>query len=150
MNVLEQVKNAPMSRVQVGAVALCLVISLIDGFDLLVASFVGPTITREWSLSPSGVGLLLSGGLAGMAVGALFLAPFVDRIGRRRLSLGGLALASLGMLAASLSQNFGQLLAGRLVTGAAVGAMAVGLPVLASAYANRHGASRLTSKLSTA
>lgn len=136
MNVLEQVKISPMSRVQVRAVALCLVINLIDGFDLLVTSYVGPTITREWSLSPSGVGVLLSAGLAGMAIGGLFLAPLADRIGRRRLSLGCLALASLGMLAASLSQDFGQLLACRVVTGAAVGAMAASLPVLTSEYAN--------------
>ncbi|MFI7452984.1 MFS transporter [Nonomuraea sp. NPDC049714] len=125
-----------MSRAQIRAVALCLLINLIDGFDLLVTSFVGPAITREWSLSPSGVGVLLSGGLAGMAIGALFLAPLADRVGRRRLSLGCLALAALGMLAAAVSQDFGQLLACRLVTGAAVGAMAASLPVLTSEYAN--------------
>jgi benzoate transport len=112
------------------------VINLIDGFDLLVTSFVGPSITREWGLSPSGVGVLLSGGLAGMAIGGIFLAPLADRIGRRNLSLGCLALASLGMLAASVSQDFGQLLACRLVTGAAVGAMAASLPVLTSEFAN--------------
>ncbi len=125
-----------MSRAQVRAVALCLVINLVDGFDLLVTSFVGPAITREWSLSPSGVGVLLSGGLAGMALGALLLAPLADRIGRRRLSLGCLALASLGMLAAAMSQNFDQLVACRVLTGAAVGAMAASLPVLTSEYAN--------------
>ncbi|MET7990751.1 MFS transporter [Amycolatopsis sp. NPDC005232] len=110
--------------------------NLIDGFDLLVTSFVGPTITREWHLSPSAVGVLLSGGLAGMAFGALFLAPLADRFGRRRLTVGCLALASLGMLAASVSQDFSQLLVCRLVTGAAVGAMAASLPVLTSEYAN--------------
>lgn len=136
MNILEQVKNSPMSRAQVRAVALCLVINLIDGFDLLVTSFVGPTITREWSLSSSKVGVLLSAGLAGMAIGGLFLAPLADRVGRRRLSLGCLALASLGMLAAAVSRDFGQLLACRVVTGAAVGAMAASLPVLTSEYAN--------------
>ncbi|MEU0469328.1 MFS transporter [Amycolatopsis sp. NPDC006131] len=136
MNVLEEVKNSPMSRAQVGAVSLCLVINLIDGFDLLVTSFIGPAITREWGLSPSAVGVLLSGGLAGMAFGGLFLAPLADRIGRRRLTLGCLALAALGMLAASVSQDLGQLLVCRLVTGAAVGAMAASLPVLTSEYAN--------------
>lgn len=54
----------------------------------------------------------------------------------RRLTLGCVALASLGMLAAALSQDFGQLLACRVVTGAAVGAMAASLPVLTSEYAN--------------
>ncbi|WP_326835108.1 MFS transporter [Amycolatopsis rhabdoformis] len=125
-----------MSRTQVRAVVLCLVMNLIDGFDLLVTSFVGPTITREWHLSPSVVGVLLSGGLAGMAFGALFLAPLADRVGRRRLTLSCLVLASLGMLAASVAQDFTQLLVCRLVTGAAVGAMAASLPVLTSEYAN--------------
>ncbi|MEU8356175.1 MFS transporter [Nonomuraea sp. NPDC048882] len=125
-----------MSPAQIRAVALCLVINLVDGFDLLVTSYVGPTITREWGLSASGVGVLLSGGLAGMAIGALFLAPLADRIGRRRLTLICLALASVGMLAAALTQDFNQLLASRLVTGAAVGAMAASLPVLTSEFAS--------------
>ena len=40
------------------------------------------------------------------------------------------------MLAAAVSRDFGQLLACRVVTGAAVGAMAASLPVLTSEYAN--------------
>ncbi|MFC4950016.1 MFS transporter [Pseudonocardia sp. GCM10023141] len=110
--------------------------NLVDGFDLLVTSFVGPTITKEWGLQATLVGVLLSSGLAGMAFGALFLAPLADRVGRRKLVLGGLVLASLGMLAASFSQNFGQLVATRVVTGIAVGLMAACLPVLASEYSN--------------
>ncbi|GHH30795.1 MFS transporter [Lentzea cavernae] len=125
-----------MSRAQVQAVALCLVMNVVDGFDLLVTSFVGPAITREWGLSPSSVGVLLSGGLAGMAVGALFLAPLADRVGRRRITLASLALASLGMLAAAFTQDLGQLLAARVITGVAVGTMAASLPVLTSEYAN--------------
>lgn len=136
MSILEQVKNAPMSRAQTRAVALCLVMNLVDGFDLLMTSFVGPSIAKEWGLAPSQLGVLLSSGLAGMAFGALFLAPLADRIGRRKLTLAGLAVASLGMLAASFSPNLGALLATRVVTGAAVGVMAACLPVLASEYSN--------------
>ncbi|MFG2514101.1 MFS transporter [Streptomyces sp. NPDC048584] len=136
MSILEQIKDGPMSRAQISAVALCLTMNLVDGFDLLATSFVGPTIAREWGLSPSQVGVLLSSGLAGMAFGALFIAPLADRVGRRRLTLSGLAMASLGMLFAAMSQNFGQLVASRLTTGAAVGVMAASLPVLASEYAN--------------
>ncbi|MCE0764216.1 MFS transporter [Pseudonocardia kujensis] len=125
-----------MSRAQTRAVALCLVMNLVDGFDLLVTSFVGPTVTKEWGLQASLVGVLLSSGLAGMAFGALFLAPLADRVGRRKLVLGGLVLASLGMLAAAFAQNFGQLVATRVVTGIAVGLMAACLPVLASEYSS--------------
>lgn len=136
MSVLEQVKKAPMSRVQIRTVVLCLTMNLLDGFDLLATSFVGPAIGKEWGLSSSKVGLLLSSGLAGMAFGALCVAPLADRIGRRRLTLASLVMASLGMLGASASQNFDQLLICRVLTGTAVGIMAACLPVLASESAN--------------
>lgn len=126
-----------MSRAQVRAVGLCLVINLIDGFDLLVTSFVGPGDHPGVEPLPVGSGcVLFSGGLASMALGGLFLAPLADRVGRRRLTIGCLALATLGMLATAASQDFGQMLACRVVTGAAVGAMAASLPVLTSEYAN--------------
>ncbi|WP_259294694.1 MFS transporter [Streptomyces canus] len=125
-----------MSRVQIRTIVLCLTMNLLDGFDLLATSFVGPAIGKEWGLSASKVGVLLSSGLAGMAFGALCVAPLADRIGRRRLTLASLVMASLGMLGASASQNFDQLLACRVLTGTAVGIMAACLPVLASEAAN--------------
>ncbi|MDH6523015.1 benzoate transport [Streptomyces sp. SAI-135] len=136
MSVLEQVKNAPMSRAQIRTVVLCLTMNLLDGFDLLATSFVGPVIGKEWGLSSSKVGVLLSSGLAGMAFGALCVAPLADRLGRRRLTLASLVMAALGMLGASASQNFDQLLACRVLTGTAVGVMAACLPVLASESAS--------------
>ncbi|MDH6288233.1 MFS transporter [Rhodococcus opacus] len=137
MGILEKVKDAPMSRLQTNTVILCLVMNLIDGYDLLVTSFVGPTIAKQWGLSGSQLGVLLSSGLAGMAIGAMFLAPLADRIGRRRLVLGALAVTTVSMVAASLSQSFLQLVACRVITGAVVGAMAACLPVLASEYASK-------------
>lgn len=136
MSILEQVKEAPMSRWQTRAVALCLVINLVEGFDLLVTTYTGLAIMREWGLQPSLVGILLSSSLAGMAFGAMFLAPLADRFGRRKLVLAGLAMATVGMVAATLSQNLAQLVAARAVTGTAIGLMAACLTVLASEYSN--------------
>ena len=64
-----------MSFFQVRAVAICLVINAIDGFDILVIAFLAPEIADQWRLSPDTLGILLSAGLAGMTAGSLFLSP---------------------------------------------------------------------------
>lgn len=136
MSILDQVKNAPMGRWQIGAITFCLAINLADGFDLLVITYAGLLLTREWGLEPSQLGVLLSVGMIGLACGSMFLAPLADRFGRRRLVLGGLLLATVGMTGSALSQNLGQLIAARVVTGLAIGLMAVCLLVLAAEYSN--------------
>lgn len=100
MNVLGQVNNSPVGHSQVRPVALSRLISLIGGFGLLVTSSVGPAITREWSLSPSSAGELLSGGLAGLAIGAL-ATIFLSRPGHAsRNSLARSEIVESGVAAA--------------------------------------------------
>jgi MFS family permease len=104
-------------------VGLCTVINMIDGFDVLAASFTAPQISREWSLGARATGILLSSSLAGMTLGALFLSALADRWGRKRSVLAFLTLITFGMATAAVSRNLGFLIAARLVTGLGVGAM---------------------------
>jgi hypothetical protein len=64
-----------MSPAQIGAIALCIVINMMDGFEIFVPSFTAPQIGRAWQLSPSQLGMVFSSGLIGMILGALALAP---------------------------------------------------------------------------
>ncbi|MFD0663459.1 hypothetical protein [Thermocatellispora tengchongensis] len=76
--------DGPMSRLQWSAIAVCVLLNVLDGFDVLVMSFTSAAVSAEWGLSGSQLGLLLSAGLVGMALGSLFLAPLADRIGGAR------------------------------------------------------------------
>ena len=68
---------------QVATVALCFLLNMLDGADLLVMSFIAPVLSGEWGIAPENLGIIFSASLAGMAGGCLFLAPLADRFGRR-------------------------------------------------------------------
>ena len=59
-----------MSTFQFAALAVCVGLNMLDGFDVLVMSFTASGVSAEWKLSGGQLGLLLSAGLAGMAAGS--------------------------------------------------------------------------------
>jgi benzoate transport len=133
----QALEEKPMSRFQWVAVSVCVLLNILDGFDVLVMSFTGKTILTEWGLSSAQLGLLLSAGLAGMAAGSMVLAPWADRIGRRPMILLCLSIASASMLLSSVSQSATQLGLLRIVTGIGIGGILASSNVIASEYASR-------------
>jgi benzoate transport len=127
----------PMTRFQWSVVGICMVLNMIDGFDVLVMAFTASAVSSHWKLSGSGLGFLLSAGLFGMAAGSLLLAPWADRLGRRPLILACLAISGAGMLASAWSQTPLQLAALRAVTGLGVGGILACSNVIASEYASQ-------------
>lgn len=111
-------------------VGLCLLINVVEGFDVLVMAFAASGVADEWKLTESTVGLLLSSGLVGMALGSAFIAPMADRFGRRPVTTLALVLCGVGMMIAALSTAPVMLGFGRVLTGLGVGASVASLPVL--------------------
>jgi benzoate transport len=132
----EAIRTKRMSGAQVMAVALCTVINMVDGFDILVASFTAPAIASEWGLSARQLGLLFSAGLAGMTLGALGLSPLADRLGRRRTVLMALTLVSVGMIGSAISAGPHALMFARLTTGVGVGAMMPTINTVVAEFSN--------------
>lgn len=98
-NVLKQkIENGEITKYQIFAITICLIINIMDGFDALAIAFAAPGIAQEWSISPSMLGVLFSSGFLGMVLGSLFLGPFADQIGRRKIILFCLILTGAGML----------------------------------------------------
>lgn len=131
------IDEGPMRRFQLLAIGICIVLNMIDGFDVLVMAFTSASVSSEWGLSGAQIGLLLSAGLFGMAAGSLFIAPWADRFGRRPLILFCLALSALGMLLSALSQSPLQLALLRGLTGLGVGGILASSNVIAAEYASR-------------
>jgi len=69
------IDNSPMSTFQIIIVAICFILNMNDGIDVLVVSFSGAEISKEWGLSKTELGYIFSAGLIGMTLGAFFLAP---------------------------------------------------------------------------
>jgi benzoate transport len=130
-------RDRPMTLQQYGVVALCVLINMIDGYDILALAQAGSTLTREWGLSPAELGTLLSMNLIGMAAGALGVSPVADQWGRRPAILICLVFMSLGMSLSALSDGFLGMAVGRLVTGVGIGGMTSTAGTLALEYASQ-------------
>lgn len=135
MDVITAVKHGRMSPVQYLAVFVCLICNMLDGFDLFVMGFALPHLPVGFATGAE-KGWLVSVGLIGMAVGAMFLAPVADRVGRRLIVLAGLAIGVLSMAASALSTSYTALLVCRFFTGLGVGMVSTLVVVLALEYSS--------------
>ena len=112
-----------------------MLINMQDGFDLLSIAFAASSISKQWGLSQSSLGLVFSASLMGMLIGATFMSPYADRIGRKPMIIMGLLLSGIGMICAGMSVDVKWLFAGRLITGIGVGAIIASINTLAAEYA---------------
>lgn len=129
-------KETPSGKLLLIPILVATVINMLDGFDILVIVFTGPKIAAEWGLEPSQLGILFSSGLAGMVIGSLVIAPFADRIGRRKIVLLCLTIMSCGMFLSSWSHNLAELVSLRVITGLGIGGMLASLNTVVNEYSS--------------
>lgn len=130
------IEQGEMRRAQWGVVAITVALNALDGFDILSISFASPGIAREWGLSQSVLGWLLSMELLGMALGSIMLGSVADRIGRRPTILACLVAMTIGMFGAGGAANLNALLGWRLVTGLGIGGMLAAINAVAAEMSN--------------
>src|SRR6266550_3034951 len=135
-NARAQLGDGPISSFQIMIVVITTALNMIDGFDVLAISFTAPLIAKEWGVPPATLGILLSAGLAGMALGSLFLSPVADILGRRAVLIASTAILSVGMLASAVTGNVWELAACRLLTGIGVGGVLASGNTLLSEYSS--------------
>lgn len=128
------VNQGKITSMQIGVIAICWIINMLDGFDVLAIAYTAPTITEEWQLASGQLGVVLSAGLIGMALGALFIAPLADRFGRKKVILYSLTLIGLAMLATAMANSIGSLIVARIITGLGVGGLLASLNTMVAEY----------------
>ncbi len=148
-NPREEMNNKTMNRYQWFVIGICVLLNVIDGFDVLVMAFSASSVSAEWGLTGSQLGALLSAGLFGMGAGSLFLAPWADKIGRRPLILLCLMISGISMIAAAFVQSATQLGIMRFITGLGIGGILASSNVIASEYASSRWRSLAVSLQST-
>lgn len=137
MDLRERINASRMSPYQWAIIGMCVLLNALDGFDVLAMAFTANGVTKEFGLTGSELGLLLSAGLIGMAIGSLCLAPLADIIGRRPMILVSVGSAGAGMLLAATAGSMVQLGIWRFLTGLGVGCILACTNVIASEYSSR-------------
>lgn len=136
MDLRARIDAAPMTSYQWLIVGLCVVLNILDGFDVMALAFTAAAVGEEFQLSGSVLGLLLSAALVGMAVGALVLGPVADKVGRRPTVLVSVALAAIGPALVAVSGSALEVGIWRFVTGLGVGGVLVCTTVIVSEYSS--------------
>ncbi|MCP1196033.1 MFS transporter [Acetobacter senegalensis] len=116
-------------------IALCFGVNMVDGVDVLMLSYVAPTLSQGLHLNAEQLGVVFSAGLAGMAFGGLILAPFSDKTGRRPLIIFSVVLMAVCMIASGCATSMSELVVLRIGVGAGIGAALAGIATLAAEYA---------------
>lgn len=131
------------TRSHPAVIALCMVVTVIEGFHLIVYGSVVPLLLDDASLhvteGQTGLigGLVYIGGLLGAA-----LAPVIaERRDRRRVLVLAIGVFALGAVLTAASVGAVMLAAARLVTGVGVGgALTTAMTVARNSAASRHAA----------
>lgn len=87
-----------------------------------VTATLAPTLSQEFTLHASDLGLLAGGYFLGFSATQLPLGTWLDRHGPQKVLLGFLGVAVAGCLVFSMATGFSGLLAGRVLCGAGVSA----------------------------
>ena len=136
MTLRESLATQPMRPFQIRVVAICIILAFVDGFEVLVGAFTATSLAKDFNLDAVQIGYFLSASTFGMAVGAVFISPFADRIGRRKHIIMCLALIVVGMIGSAIAMNYVFLLVARAFAGLWIGALIPSLNILVSEYSS--------------
>jgi AAHS family 4-hydroxybenzoate transporter-like MFS transporter len=131
------IDGRPLSALQIRVFLLCAAVVLLDGYDLQAMALAVPTLAEQWHLAPPAFSVTLSASLLGLGLGSAFIAPLGDRLGRRPLLLGGLAIILLTSLGATTATAPWQLALWRLLVGLGLGVCQSNASALTAEYAPR-------------
>lgn len=125
-----------MTPLQWTAVLICVALNALDGFDVLAITFAAPGIAAQWGIQKAALGVVISTGLAGMAVGSLVLAPLADIVGRRLSTLASLVVMAVAMALSATAGDVIILCVWRFITGLGIGVLLAAINAIAAEYAN--------------
>src|SRR5580704_18959570 len=94
---------------------------LLFGYDTGVISGAELFLKKDFTLSTFALEVIVSGVLAGAAVGALLGGHMADRFGRRRLLIATAIIFGLGAIACAAAMSPAILICGRIIVGLGIG-----------------------------
>lgn len=126
--------DGKITLLQYSVLGLCFLIIMMDGFDILAMAYAAEPLSQSWDMPADRMGVVFSAGLLGMMIGALFLAPLSDKIGRRLMIIVCLFVAGLSTLLTGQSETLASLLFFRITTGLGIGCLMASATALTAEY----------------
>lgn len=127
--------HLPVSTRQTVIFALCFILNMVDGMDVVIMSYAASGVMAEFDIGEVQMGGVFSAGLIGMAIGGLVLGSYADKLGRRALIIGGLVLIALGVILGGVAESVTQLLITRVIAGFGIGGLLASVTALTAEYA---------------
>ena len=111
----------------------------LDGFDLMIYSFIIPTLLTLWSMSKAQAGYIATGALVTSAIGGWAAGVLADRFGRARILQLTVLWFALFTFLSGFTHNFGELCLTRALQGFGFGGeWSVGSVLVAEIIDARH------------
>lgn len=104
-------------------IVLSWLVTVFDGFDMMMIGFTAPYMRDELGLSKPMLGNVFSAGLVGMMLGGFVLSYVGDRVGRRPTIVASAVAFGILTAAVALAGSYHALLALRFFDGLALGGM---------------------------
>ena len=117
------IEESPFGGYQFGVLSLCFLAMVIDGYDVQIIGVAAAGIRETLKLDPATLGYVITAGQVGVILGAVFLAPLADRIGRKTLMLTSLLIFGLFSFLTAYAATVPMLLALRVLAGIGLGSI---------------------------
>src|SRR6266853_2819622 len=131
-------ENQRIGPLQLRVLALCTLIQIGDAYDVNAIAVTVPSLTHVWNLPGPAFTQAFVWSSIGILVGPLSARPIGDRLGRRPLLLGSVAIYGLASLLTAFVGSLPMLSAMRFLTGVGIGGAFPGAATLTGDYAPHH------------
>ena len=129
------IEESPFGRYQIGVLLLCFLAMVIDGYDVQIIGVAAAGIRETLKLEPATLGVIITAGQVGVILGAVFLAPFADRIGRKTLMVASCVLFGVFSFLTAFADSVTALITLRVLAGIGLGSIGPAALALGTEYA---------------
>jgi len=131
-------ENQRIGGLQIRVALLCGLVQMCDGYDLNAIAWAVPSLIKTWHLPPPAFTTAFLWSSIGIMVGALSAGPLGDRIGRKPLLIGSLAIFGVASFLSAFAGSLGILAVLRFFTGIGIGGGFSGAAALTGDYTPAH------------
>jgi MFS transporter, AAHS family, 4-hydroxybenzoate transporter len=129
------INDSPISGFQYVIFAICILITMCDGFDIQAAAYTAPSIASEWQLAVGSFGPVFAAVLLDSMFGAFVFGQLGDSFGRKPILALTVVLFSLLNTACAYAPSITPLIVMRFLCGVALGGALPNLMALVAEYA---------------